>query len=322
MATYDKTILGKQAKELGYVRDTLEKVMRLTKILQFINDTPAMKDLLALKGGTAINLTVFNLPRLSVDIDMDFDKNCGRSEMIKDRNVISDILTKYAQSEGYSISPKSKFTHSLDSYVLNYINSGGVIDAIKIEINYSMRCHIFESALRSINADGILASNKIRTLAPIEIFASKINALIYRAAARDLYDINNMLKYSLFDECETELLRKSVVFYVAVGGKTIPKSITFDNAMNITPYVVKRDLNPVIKANERFSLETAQKNITSFWETSMRLTGSEKEFLQNFSKGRYKPELLFDDAEIIARIRNHPMAEWKIQRIKLSEHTK
>ena len=100
-------------------------------------------------------------------------------------------------------------------YVLNYKNSGGVNDAIKIEINYSMRCHIFESELRYIETGGILDSAKIRTLAPIEIFASKINALISRAAARDLYDINNMILYSLFDEQETELLRQCVIFYTS-----------------------------------------------------------------------------------------------------------
>lgn len=35
----------------------------------------ATRDCLALKGGTAINLTIFNLPRLSVDIDLDFSEN-------------------------------------------------------------------------------------------------------------------------------------------------------------------------------------------------------------------------------------------------------
>jgi predicted nucleotidyltransferase component of viral defense system len=40
---------------------------------------------LALKGGTAINLTIFNLPRLSVDIDLDYTQNVDREEMLKSR---------------------------------------------------------------------------------------------------------------------------------------------------------------------------------------------------------------------------------------------
>ena len=42
---------------------------------------PLLKESLALKGGTAINLTIFDLPRLSVDIDLDYAKNNSRDEM-------------------------------------------------------------------------------------------------------------------------------------------------------------------------------------------------------------------------------------------------
>jgi predicted nucleotidyltransferase component of viral defense system len=75
MATYNKQTLAAQAKELGFVRDTLEKVVRLTDILKFMESDPLLGTSLALKGGTAINLTVFNLPRLSVDIDLDYAHN-------------------------------------------------------------------------------------------------------------------------------------------------------------------------------------------------------------------------------------------------------
>ena len=40
---------------------------------------------IALKGGTAINLTVFDLPRLSVDIDLDYCRSIDREEMIEIR---------------------------------------------------------------------------------------------------------------------------------------------------------------------------------------------------------------------------------------------
>jgi predicted nucleotidyltransferase component of viral defense system len=44
----------------------------LTEILKFFENDTLLGNSLALKGGTAINLTIFDLPRLSVDIDMDF----------------------------------------------------------------------------------------------------------------------------------------------------------------------------------------------------------------------------------------------------------
>lgn len=43
---------------------------------------------------------------------------------------------------------------------------------------------------------------KVNSLAAIEIFASKIVALLTRTAPRDLYDINNMVYFGLFDETE------------------------------------------------------------------------------------------------------------------------
>jgi hypothetical protein len=55
MTSYDKATLGAQAAELGFIRDTLEKVLRLAEVLGFIDTDPLPSSSLALKGGTAIN---------------------------------------------------------------------------------------------------------------------------------------------------------------------------------------------------------------------------------------------------------------------------
>lgn len=68
MFSLSKAELSAMANDLNFVRDTMEKVLRLADILEYLNTNSLTKDTLALKGGTAINLTVFNLPRLSVDI--------------------------------------------------------------------------------------------------------------------------------------------------------------------------------------------------------------------------------------------------------------
>ena len=54
-----------------------------------------MKEHLLLKGGTAINLTIFNLPRLSVDIDLDFVPNLPREKTMSARKAVSDIIRRY-----------------------------------------------------------------------------------------------------------------------------------------------------------------------------------------------------------------------------------
>lgn len=75
MPTYNKTEIGQVARQYGFVRDTFEKVLRLKEILKYLNEEEYLREHLLLKGGTAINLTIFELPRLSVDIDMDYTPN-------------------------------------------------------------------------------------------------------------------------------------------------------------------------------------------------------------------------------------------------------
>ena len=206
MFKYTKAELAAKANELGFVRDTMEKVFRLADILEYLNTNPLTKDTLALKGGTAINLTVFNLPRLSVDIDLDYSEDISREDMLKKREQITADIKTYMSTQGYQLSDKSKYRHSLDSFVFVYQNLGGMNDNIKIEINYSLRCHIFELIRVPIITQIISTDKLVLSVTPMEIFAAKINALLSRAAARDLYDTYNMIKFGLFDESQYFIL--------------------------------------------------------------------------------------------------------------------
>ena len=159
-------------------------MLRLAEILKLISNDPLLSTALALKGGTAINLTIFNLPRLSIDIDLDYSRNNSKDEMMKDRENITNILKRYMTAKNYELSEKSKTYHSLDSFVYTYTNSAGIRDNIKIEINYSLRSHILPFVSKPIETSGIFGSFDVLSVAPIEIFAGKIVALLTRTAAR------------------------------------------------------------------------------------------------------------------------------------------
>lgn len=308
-----KAELSDKANELNFVRDTMEKVLRLADILEYLNTNSLTKDTLALKGGTAINLTVFNLPRLSVDIDLDYTVEQSREEMLHQREHITEEIQIYMATQGYSLSPRSKTRHSLDSFVFVYQNLGGMNDNIKIEINYSLRSHIFVPEHRPIITDAISYGCSVLSILPMEIFASKINALLSRAAARDLYDTYNMIHYGLFDESEYELLRKSVVFYTAISQEETLTEYDINRIDAITTRKIKTDLLPVIRKGEFVELATMKQIVKDFIETLLVLTDDEKTFLKAFSEKRYKPELLFGDENILSRIHQHPMAIWKMQ---------
>ena len=118
MMQFDRMTLGKKARELGFVRDTFEKVCRLADVLDFIQKDELLSNALALKGGTAINLTIFNLPRLSVDIDMDFSENVPREEMLTYVGTIEAYKLTSATATTEEYAQQNKYAHSL--FVADY----------------------------------------------------------------------------------------------------------------------------------------------------------------------------------------------------------
>lgn len=313
MNSYNKNDIAQLAAQTHFLRDNLEKVLRLSSVLDFIGHNPKLKDCLVLKGGTAINLTVFDMPRLSVDIDLDFHKDCTRDEMLAYRADFNKEILAYMASQGYQLSPSTKNPHSLDSWVFVYLNAGGNRDNIKIEINYSMRRHIFVPQPRNVRVD-FLNATEVLTLEPIELFGSKIKALIERHTCRDLYDVHNLLHNDLIYSFDLTLLRKIVVFYLSVGGSLMPsKEYDLEPIRQIKFAQIRASLLPMLKKGDSFDFEMAKLEVVRFLETLLQFTESEKAFIDAFAAKVYSPELLFDDEAIVANIRNHPMACWKIK---------
>jgi len=74
---------------------------------------------------------------------------------------------------------------------------------------------------------------------------------------------------------------------------------------------IRSTLMPVLKKSERFDLEASKTSVKNYLSRLMTLTESEILFAEKFYRGIYQPDLLFDDAEIIERIKEHPMAIWR-----------
>lgn len=310
---YNKGQLGQMAKQHGFVRDTFEKMLRLKEILVYLNTDEYLHEHLVLKGGTAINMTIFNLPRLSIDLDLDFTPNLCLEDMEEVREKITGLLKGYMAGEGYFLSESSRYSHSLDSLLFQYQNTGGNKDSIKLELNYSLRVHIFDPVERKIATDIFEEDIFVRTLEPMEIFAAKANALMSRAAARDLYDFNNMIYFGLFDESEYELLRKCIVFYASVSSDKINKAFDTSAIDGLEFSKIRRDLFPVLRKKDNFRLEERKAEAKRFIEKLMVLTLEEAEYLELFEAGEYRPELLFKDENILRNVTGHPMALWKMK---------
>lgn len=311
-----KKYIEETSNKTGFIKSTLEKVERLLNILEWINNHEKISKLLALKGGTAINTAVFNFPRLSVDIDLDLAENLTKDEMIKERENIHNLLVKYLNSNDYRINiEKSKNVYALDSIVAEYEDIRGNIDNIKIEINYMNRVHILETKQLKITTDIFEDKQlEIHCIHPIEIYAAKLCALLSRTTARDLFDVYTLSKYDLFDKEEKQLLKQCFMLeYIAVNNYKI-EDLDIERIEKLEKQDIKTKLLPTLKdRNPRKSnVDEMKQAVRKYLKDILIVDDNTKEFYDKFQKGIYQPELLFDNEEIIKRIKEHPMIMWKL----------
>ena len=307
---FSRQYLIELAKPSNFIKDTLEKVLRLSEILKFLNGDVVFKDKLSLKGGTAINMTAVELPRLSVDLDLDFTENVSTEELPGIKERFKRRLVDYMWQEGYSLADTREH-FALISLLFNYVNNAGNRDNIKVEINFLDRCHILPLERKKILPKGIVEEFEILTLNTIELYASKINALLSRATPRDLYDVNAMVENNIITDID--LLRKCLIFYNTIGGDYNIETVDFKNIERLDNKKYKTQLKPVITKDDKFDIEKAKPVVIEYLKTLLSLTENEKGFLAKFKEKVYAPELLFDDESILSNIINHPAIQWRLK---------
>ncbi len=302
--------LAPLANETNFIRDNLEKTIRLSYILKFLNTDYYFKDKFVLKGGTAINLTVLDWPRLSNNINLDFIKNISNKEEMKEVKIkIKTRLVDYMFEQGYISIPTIRETYTVSAFVFGYRNNSYNKDNIKIEINFMDRCHILPLEYKPVLGNGILDDYEILTLNKVELYGSKLNALLSRAAPRDLYDVNNMIDNNVIED--KILLKKCLIFYILISGDYDLNNINFNKINEINYSKIRSKLSSVLKKNEKFDYETAKIKVTNYLKELLIFDDEEKEFIELFKNKIYKPELLFKDKNIVENIKDHPMALWR-----------
>lgn len=306
---YNREYVDSIAAKTGFIKDNVEKVLRLIDLLEAINTLPEFAGKFALKGGTAINLCIVDCPRLSVDIDLDYAENLPKDEMATVREQLKANLIDYIQDNGYTLSEKPREHFALDSLLLSYLATSGNKDNIKLEINYIDRAHILSLEMREVKS--ALADHNIKalTLNPIEIYASKAVALFSRTTPRDLYDVYTMLEKDVLSDFD--MFRKCFIFYNMVGGEQDADALNYDKLDKYSYNDIKRYLKPVIKKNDIFDYKRAVEFVKAKMRTLLVPKNKEVEFIQAFRNKDYRPELLFDDNTILQRITAHPMAVWR-----------
>lgn len=297
---YDKKQIQRIASEHSYTATNVEKVIRLCLILDDLNRLEEFAGKLLLKGGTAINLIAFDrLPRLSVDLDLDFAHNLSKEENNIQREKINKALSAYSEDMGYRISDRSCFV--LDSKSFLYTTTTGSVDKIKLDINYHSRCHVYPAAYSVVSIPFDIENKSIQVahLNIIELFAGKIKALFERCKPRDIFDIFSLAQSGLLSgKEEKDALRKCVVFYSVLGNADKPDLLKQDlNEIRKMPFqALKTQLLPMLHTKlGHFDKDRLFDVAINYLENLMRLEDAELEFIEHFFRGNFRPELLFDE---------------------------
>lgn len=308
---YSKKIIDRYGENTGFIKNNIEKVIRLLDVLNFLFSDSVFKDKLVLKGGTAINLVHTDLKRLSVDIDLDYHGSINKQTTFLDRELLAKELDSYMLGQEYSLSSKSRGSVALLSKMYGYTSAGGNADYIKVEINFMDRISLYGDSVSTISYFGKQVT--IKTPVTEELFGMKLAALIDRSKPRDLYDATALLDTS--KSLDKVLLKKAVIFYLTLDGVYDINNMTFEKIKAISQHSVKTELLPVLKKAESFDLEVAKESVIELLNQLLSLDEFETQYLKDFSLGNYDPSLLFDK-NVAERASKHPMAKWKVTNIK------
>lgn len=146
----------------------------------------AREDMFALKGGTAINLFVRDLPRLSVDIDLVYLPIADRDSSLQ---AVRDGLERIAArlERGGRMAIERRLLPDGKRLV---VQSDGV--TIKIEVSPVLRGTVFPPVLRSVSAgvETRFGFAEMQLVSDADLYAGKIAAALDRQHPRDLFDIH------------------------------------------------------------------------------------------------------------------------------------
>lgn len=185
----------------------LGQVRLLVAVLPFIADEKSF----ALKGGTAINLFVRDMPRLSVDIDLTYLP-------VEDRDTSLRNLDAALRRMGKSInlgSPNPAIRYSPNQPMTRFdVTLHGTI---KVEVSPVMRGCIFPPERRRVTetVEREFGFAEVPVVSFADLYAGKICAALDRQHPRDWFDVKLLLDNEGIDRP----LMQALLVYIASSGQ-------------------------------------------------------------------------------------------------------
>ena len=186
------------------------------RLLTDIAPTVFESRIFALKGGTAINLFLRDMPRLSVDLDLVFpDHRIPRAEALTAINEALRAGRNRLVERGFKVraisAPDMGETKLL-------VQRDDLI--IKVEVNTVIRGVVHPTQLMTLTtaaSDALMADLELPLLSSEDIYGSKLVAAMDRQHPRDLFDVMELFAHGGI----TPAVRRAFVVYLASHNRTI-----------------------------------------------------------------------------------------------------
>ena len=310
--------LQRAASDTGFPIDSLEKVSMLVRLLNLMAAHPFLGPRVALKGGTALNLFVFELPRLSVDVDVNYIGAADRETMMADRTKLDAALAQVAGRLGLTVK-RAPGEHAGGKWRLSYTSALGRPAIIEVDVNYMLRVPLWDAAPQDSQEFLGDRAKRFNLLDPHELAAGKLAALLARGASRDVFDARELLARDTFDR---DKLRLAFVVYGGINRvdwRTVSASAVTTTASDVKRQLLpmlRQDIRPADKDVERWT-STLIDETRALLSAVLPLTEDEARFLERLNgDGEIEAALLTTDSELQQRIAASPGLQWKALNVK------
>jgi predicted nucleotidyltransferase component of viral defense system len=310
--------LARLAADTGFQAHNLEKVLRLIDLLNGLRGHPFLRDRIVLKGGTALNLFLFDLPRLSVDIDLNFIGVADRQAMLEERPRVEQAIRAVCEREAYQVR-RLPDEHAGGKWRLAYRTVDDRPGTLELDLNFLMRIPLWETQVLDSLEVGPLRATGITVLDIHELTAGKLAALLDRSSGRDLFDARNLLRR---EDLDAKKLRIAFVVYGGISRRDWREVGVQDVESHHEEF--DRRLVPLLRAElvpDRSSLGAWTAELVaecrSLLSAVLPLRAEEVEFLARLNgHGEIAPGLLTNDASLQDRIARQPGLLWKALNVR------
>lgn len=194
------------------------QVQLLVRTLPFV----AAEACFALKGGTAINLFIRDLPRLSVDIDLTYLPVEDRATSLA---AIEAALARIGEAITAGI-PGAQITESRtrNEKALTGLLVAGDSAQIKIEVTPVLRGCVYPPETRSVaeSVESAYGFAEMQVVSFADLYAGKLVAALDRQHPRDLFDVRDLLR----NEGISDELRAAFAVYMISHHRPMAEVLT------------------------------------------------------------------------------------------------